>query len=82
VRYPIPIMIKKLLNSARKTTDKLRKVVIGMLSYRSVVDVSREGSTEACLQFDAVIGVASRWRCDNATAAATPNSSFEIRLTG
>jgi hypothetical protein len=47
VRYPIPIMIKKLLNSARKTTDKLRKVVIGMLSYRSVVDVSREGSTEA-----------------------------------
>jgi hypothetical protein len=40
-------MIKKLLNSARKTTDKLRKVVIGMLSHRSMVDFSREDSTEA-----------------------------------
>jgi hypothetical protein len=45
VRYPIPIITKKLLNSARKTTGKVRKVITGMNPCKLEFDVSAKSSS-------------------------------------
>ena len=49
MRYPIPTMTKKLLNSARKTTGKVRKVIIGMNPCRLEFYVSAKGHQKPAL---------------------------------